>query len=59
MLGWQLWHFFKYTELTEIIKKCFKLSIDLPNKVWVSNIDDDLEKLLKARFIHESEEDYP
>ena len=28
------------------------------NKVWVSNIDDNVEKLLKTRFIHESHENY-
>ena len=26
--------------------------------VWAGNIDDDVEKLLKARFIHESDENY-
>ena len=29
------------------------------NKVRVGNIDDEVEKLLKARFIHESDENYP
>ena len=29
------------------------------NKVQIGNIDDDVEKLLKARFIHESDENYP
>ena len=29
------------------------------NKFRVGNIDDDDEKLLKARFIHESDENYP
>ena len=33
--------------------------MDLLNKVQVGNIDDDNEKLLKARFIHESDENYP
>ena len=28
------------------------------NKVWVANTDDDVEKLLKARLIHESEGNY-
>lgn len=31
----------------------------MPNKVWVGNIDHDVEKLLKARTIHESNENYP
>ena len=29
------------------------------NNVQVGKIDDDVEKLLKARFIHESDENYP
>ena len=29
------------------------------NKVRVGNIDNDDEKLLKTRFIHESDENYP
>ena len=29
------------------------------NKIRVGNIDDDVENLLKARFIHESDENYP
>lgn len=28
------------------------------NTVRVGNIDDDIEQLLKARFIHESDENY-
>ena len=28
------------------------------NKVWVADTDDDVEKLLKARLIHESEGNY-
>ena len=33
--------------------------IDLLNKVRVGNIDDDAENLLKARFMCESDENYP
>ena len=29
------------------------------NKVQVGNIEDNIEKLLEARFIHESDENYP
>ena len=36
-----------------------KLFIDLYNKVRVGNIDDGVEKLLKARFTNESDESYP
>ena len=29
------------------------------NKIQVGNIDDDAENLLKGRFIHQSDENYP
>ena len=33
--------------------------INLLNKIRVGNIDDYVEKLLQARFIYESDENYP
>ena len=53
ILGLQLWHLFKHAQLTKVAKQNVKLFIDLLNKV---RIDDDVEKLLHARFIHESDE---
>ena len=58
LLGLQLQHLFKYAELTEVISQKDKLFVNLLNKVPVGNIDDGVEKLLKARFIHESDESY-
>ena len=59
LLGLKLWHLFKYLELTEVLRENDKFFIDLLNKVRIGNIDDDVENLLKARFICESDENYP
>ena len=63
LLGVQLWHLFKYAELTEVERQNVYLLmtnfIELINKVQICNIDDDVENLLKARFIHESDKNYP
>ena len=59
MLGLQLWHLLKSTELTEVLSQIDKLFIDLLNKVRAGYRCDYVRKLRKARFIHESDENYP
>ena len=58
LLGLQSCHLFKYAELTEAVRQNHQLFIKLLNKVWVGKIDDNVEKLFKAIFIHESDESY-
>ena len=55
--GLQVWYLFKYAKLTKVVRQN-KLFIDLCNKVRVGNIDDDVENLIKARFIWEPDENY-
>ena len=44
LLGLQLWHLFKYPELTEVVRKNYKLfTINLHIKIRLGNIDDDVE----------------
>ena len=59
LLGLQLWHLFKYAQLTEVVRQNDRVSIDFLNKVWAGNIDNDAEKLLRARFVSESDENFP
>ena len=50
---------FRYVELTSVVRQNDKLFIILSNKVCVDKIDDNVENLLKARYINESDENYP
>ena len=43
----------------KVLRQNSKVFIDFLNKVWVGNIDDDAKNLLKARFMHGSNENYP
>ena len=49
----------KYAQSIKVVRQNNKLFIQLLKKVWVGNIDDDVEKLVKASFILESDENYP
>ena len=59
LLGWQLWHLFEYTELTEVLRQNDKLFFDLLNKLRVGNINDNVENLPKAIFTCDSDKNYP
>ena len=52
LLGLQIWNLFRYAQLSEVLRQNDKLFVDLLNKVRVGNIDGDVEKLLKTRFMH-------
>ena len=59
LLGLQLWHLCKYAELITIVRQNDKLFIDLLNKTRVGDINGDIENLIKARFIHDSDGNFP
>ena len=58
LLGLHLWHLFKYVELTEAVRQKVEPNIDMMNKVQVGNVDDDVEQLLKTRFVSDFDENY-
>ena len=59
LLDLQLWCLYEYAELPEVLKQNDKLFINLLNEVRPGNIDDEVENLLKARFICENDENNP
>ena len=53
LLDLQLWDSFKYAELSEVVTQIHKLFI------YLLNINDDIKNILKARFVCESDKNYP
>ena len=60
LLSLDLWRLFTLAELTEIMRQKDDVDfIELLNKVRVGNVDEIVERKLKAKFIEKSDENYP
>ena len=58
--AFNLWCMFQFTELTEVkMQRGDARCIDLLNKIWVGNIDEDVQKQIRERFTEESDISYP
>ena len=59
-LSLNLWRMFQFAELTEVMKQRSETKfIDLLNKIRVGNVDEDVQKQIRERFIEESDTIYP
>lgn len=53
LLTLKLYHLFKHSELTEVMRQNDKLLNYLLNWAWVGNIDNDVKTYTYTRLIHE------
>ena len=59
-LGLHLWRMFQFAELTEVMRQRGDTKfIDLLNKMRVGNVDEDVRKQIRERFLKESDINYP
>ena len=59
-LGLHLWRMFQFAELTEVMRQRGDTKfIDLLNKMRLGNVDEDVRKQIRERFLKESDINYP
>ena len=59
-LSLNLWRMLQFAELTEVMRQRGDTKfIDLLNKIRVGNIDENVKKHIRERFIEESDTNYP
>ena len=59
ILSLQFWHLIQCDELIEVVGQSDLTSFNVLNSVHFGNVDESSEKLLKARFIEQSDKNYP
>ena len=60
LFGLELWHTFKFAELTEVMRQKDELEfVQLLNQIRIGNINQVVENKLKSRFIDPTNEIYP
>ena len=58
-LALNLWRMFQFPELTEVVRqKVDRKFIDLLNKIRVRNVDEDVQRQVRERFVEESDINY-
>ena len=60
LLSLNLWHMFRFAELTEVMRqKSDAEFINLLNKIRIGDTDADVQQKLKVKFINETADNYP
>ena len=58
LLFLELWHLFKYAEITEAVRHSDRTFVNVLNSVCLGTADENIENFLKARFIDPPDKNY-
>ena len=59
LLSLKLWHLIKYDELKQVVRQRNQIFDNVVNIVCLGTDNKNIDKLLKARFVDQSEKSYP
>ena len=58
LLFLELWHLFKYAEITEAVRHSDRTFVNVRNSVCLGTADENIENFLKARFVDPPDKNY-